>query len=85
MAYNQHMRVLREYKSDMHKKLREGLAWMFENNLQPKLEGRYRMYTDQFVCAKDNMYKNYHNIIIGLANSTFIVYWETYVILKVLM
>ena len=25
VAYHQHMRVLREYKSDIHKKLREGL------------------------------------------------------------
>ena len=40
-SYCQHMRVLRDYKSDVHKKLREGLEWMFENDLQPKLEGRY--------------------------------------------
>jgi hypothetical protein len=42
IAYHKHMRVLREYKGDIHKKLREGLEWMYENDLQPKLEGRYR-------------------------------------------
>ena len=40
IAYNKHIRVLREYKSDIHKKLREGLEWMYKNDLQPKLEGR---------------------------------------------
>ena len=40
VAYHQHMRVLGEYKGDIHKKLGEGLEWMFKNDLQPKLEGR---------------------------------------------
>ena len=38
--YNKQTKVLRNYKDDVHKKLREGLQWMFENDLQPKLEGR---------------------------------------------
>ena len=40
VAYHKHIRILREYKSDIHKKLREGLEWMYENDLHPKLEGR---------------------------------------------
>ena len=35
-----HTRVMKDYKGDIHKKLREGLQWMFNNELQPKLEGR---------------------------------------------
>lgn len=34
-------RVLRRYKEDVSNKLREGLQWMLDNNLRPKLEGRY--------------------------------------------
>ena len=72
------MRILREYKSDIHKKLREGLEWMFENNLQPKLQGRLGI--------ADNFMQNIcNNPNAGLANSTSLVYWETYVILKALM
>ena len=41
MLCYRHMRVLRDYKDDAHKKLREGLEWMFDNELQPKLDGRY--------------------------------------------
>ena len=41
VAYHKDIRILREYKSDIHKKLREGLEWMYENDLHPKLEGRY--------------------------------------------
>lgn len=37
-----HMRILQEYKRDINMKLREGLQWMFENGLKPKLEGRYK-------------------------------------------
>ena len=40
IACYKHMRVLREYNGDIHKKLREGLEWMYKNDLQPKLEGR---------------------------------------------
>ena len=36
-----HMRIMKEYKEDIHKKLKEGLQWMSENDLHPKLEGRY--------------------------------------------
>ena len=40
VSHYKHVRVLREYKGDIHKKLREGLEWMYRNDLQPKLEGR---------------------------------------------
>jgi hypothetical protein len=30
----------KDYASDIHKKMKDGLNWMQRNNLQPKLEGR---------------------------------------------
>ena len=34
------VQLKRDYKNDIHERLRDGLTWMYENGLYPKLEGR---------------------------------------------
>lgn len=34
------VQLKRDYRNDIHDRLRDGLTWMYENGLYPKLEGR---------------------------------------------
>ena len=82
---NQHMRVLKEYKEDIHKKLREGLQWMFDKNLKPKLEGRYVIVT---VCHRRPIGSIFFDTFLhvtALASCVSTNHYQTSETLKVLM
>lgn len=34
------VQLKQDYRNDIHERLRDGLTWMYENGLYPKLEGR---------------------------------------------
>lgn len=50
-SFTAQVRVLRDYREQIHEQLHDALRWMYDQRLHPKLEGRYNNFIIELCTA----------------------------------